>query len=358
MAPGVVLQLLFNHSLISAYPYSSKERACGALEDPSPEGKTAVRATLHTTFWITIFGALGYEHSLVDWFQTLSFVLIYIASVGPSHIGYYPPRFFNFLTRMIRRKPLPVTPEPWQFPAILFGTTVMFAVLMSCNVMFWIDTASFDRDAKTWLGPRKANLDLQYSPPKVRSMEIVIAHAAGDSLESVQNLISAYTSIPHIAGFGPNVIVYTKDPNLKKADDIRGDKFAGWEDSFRLIPSMWGAARPGTEKCDSVLLTRGNKFVASAARIRGIQRDVYQLLYDALVKPDIENSWAHEKRKLPSPLPYEPLIGRWAHGGKADVVLTANGTVETRQDTAIARKSRGGVRVWRRAGGLDLRRRI
>jgi hypothetical protein len=403
IAPGVILQLLFTTSLNSAYPYSSKERACGALEDPSSEAKAAVRATLHTGFWITIFGALGDEYSLVDWFQTLSIVLIYIASVGPRHIGFYPPRFFNFLTRMIRRKPLPVTSEPWQFPAVLIGTTIMFAVLMSCNVMFWIDTASFNRDAKSWLGPRVAHLDTQYVPPRARSMEIVIAHSPGDSLDTLRQLITDYTSIPQVAGFDPNVIIYTKDSTLKTVQDIKspyagpvsmqnlfnsggptasflhhillqwetfsqqtlflttspttiptdlplnrmrelfipgsfpladaGEKTAflnlgpqsvchcgecsdetGWEDSFRLIPSMWGAARPGVEKCESVLLVRENKFVASAARIRGVQRDVYQLLYDALVKTDTENAWAHDRTKLPQLLPYEPLIGKWAKG--------------------------------------------
>jgi hypothetical protein len=401
IAPGVILQLLFTTSLNSAYPYSSKERACGALEDPSSDAGAAVRATLHTGFWITIFGALGHEHSLVDWFQTLSMLVIYIVSVGPRHIGFYPPRFFNFLTRMIRRKPLAVTSEPWQFPAVLIGTTIMFAVLMSCNVMFWIDTASFNRDAKSWLGPRVAHLDAQYVPPHARSMEIVIAHSPGDSLNTLRELITDYTSIPQVAGFGPNVIIYTKDSSIRTVKDIgspyagkislqnlynsggptasflhhillqweffsqqtlflttsptsinkelplnrmrelfipgsfpladAGEKTAflnlgpqsvchcgdckdetGWEDSFRLIPSMWGAARPGVEKCESVLLVRGNQFVASAARIRGVQRDVYQLLYDALVKTDMDNAWAHDEKKLPMPLPYEPLMGRWA----------------------------------------------
>lgn len=74
----------------------------------------------------------------------------------------------------------------------------------------------------------------------------------------------------------------------------------GWHDTFHLIPSMWGAARPKSEACKSVLLTYGNNFVVSADRIRGLGQDVWQMLYDALVNPDTRNSWAHDAEKLPN----------------------------------------------------------
>lgn len=80
------------------------------------------------------------------------------------------------------------------------------------------------------------------------------------------------------------------------------------------------------EECENVLLTYGNHFVASAARLRGVPKDVYQLLYDALTKEDVKNSWAHDKEKLPVKLEGEMegwggVGGRWGKGGvfeKAD----------------------------------------
>jgi hypothetical protein len=74
----------------------------------------------------------------------------------------------------------------------------------------------------------------------------------------------------------------------------------GWHDTFRLIPSMSGAANPGSPPCKTVLLTHGNNFVVSADRIRGLGRDVWQMLYDALVNVDLGNAWAHDEEKLPA----------------------------------------------------------
>jgi hypothetical protein len=73
----------------------------------------------------------------------------------------------------------------------------------------------------------------------------------------------------------------------------------GWSDTFHLVHSMWGAARPGSQPCASVLLTYGNSFVASADRIRGVGRDVYQVLYEALTNEDLDHAWAHDERRLP-----------------------------------------------------------
>jgi hypothetical protein len=74
----------------------------------------------------------------------------------------------------------------------------------------------------------------------------------------------------------------------------------GWRDTFHLIPSMHGAAHDMSE-CQSVLLTHGNNFAASADRIRGLGRDVWQMLYDALTNPDVAHAWAHDKGKVKGP---------------------------------------------------------
>lgn len=73
----------------------------------------------------------------------------------------------------------------------------------------------------------------------------------------------------------------------------------GWADTLHLIPSMWGAVRH-TAPCKSVLLTHGDNFVASAARIRGVRKDIWELLYESLTNEDLRNAWAHEVSRLPT----------------------------------------------------------
>lgn len=284
-------------------------------------------------------------------------------------------------------------------------TTIVFAILMSTNTMYWIDTAAYNRNVKSWPGPEKLNVDRMYRPPQLRSFDIIISHSPGDPVESITTLINSYTTIGNVAGFGPRVIVYTKDEALAATtpDQIRGsfagavtiqplansggvpatflhhilyawefisqqtlflstatnyplsDKRArmedyfqpagfplpdalpktgflhlgeqeacwcgecrdstGWEDTFHLVPSMWAAARPGAPTCESVLVTRGNEFVASSARIRGVKRDVWQLLYDALTNTDVKNGWSHDEKKKPKMLEGESKMGKWAEDG-------------------------------------------
>lgn len=405
LGPGVLLHVLFSSSMNTAYPFLSQENAGGALEDPSIQGKEAVRSTLHTGFWIILIGVYGNEKNFIDWQQALAFTLVYVVSVGPRHIGYYPPRFINLILRIFRRKPQAVQSEPWQFLAVLPMTTIVFAVLMSTVSLYWIDTAAYNRNLRTWLGPEKLTVDTMYRPPQLRTLDIIVAHSAGDPLTSITNLIEAYTSVPSLKTFSPRILVYTKDPNLTEVNpySLRGSFLGeisvvslrntggvsatflhhilygwefisqqtlftftasnyplkdttrrlnsffqaasfpipdaepktgflhlgeqdtcscgtcsdstGWEDTFHLVPSIWAAARPGAPVCESVLLTRGNEFVASSARLRGVKRDVWQMLYDALTKEDMANSWAHEKEKLPILLPGEKKMGKWDEDG-------------------------------------------
>lgn len=435
VVPSILIQLLFTTSMNSAYPYSSNDLACGALEDPHPDAQTAVRATLHTGFFISIFGIIGNEHNLIDWLQVISFTIIYIASVGPRHIGYYPPRFVNMLTRLARRKQTPIQAHPWQFPLVLIGTTLAFAVSMSCNTMFLLDTFAYNRDARTWFANPVVNLDKIWRPPKVRSFDLIIAHSAGDPQDQIAELITSYTSSPEIASFSPEVQVYSKDPtlDLSNVGHLRGSQFTGpisvqllanaggptasylhhiitnwdklsqqtlfitttpstppidpvlmrqrlsdyfiygsfpmpdanektaflnlgpmevcncgeckdstgWEDSFHLLPSMWGGANPGVGRCENILLTRGNYFIASAARLRGVKKDMWELLYDALVKEDVKNAWAHDATKLPKPLPFEPLVGRWFQGSREEVHTGGALGNETKGEVKVVDKPPG-----------------
>ena len=88
------------------------------------------------------------------------------------------------------------------------------------------------------------------------------------------------------------------------------DDELGWQDTFHLVPSMAGAAHGGSGagaegkgsgmECKEALLTYGNNFIAGAERIRGLKRDVYQLLYDALTNPNLRDGWAHDASKIPA----------------------------------------------------------
>ena len=403
LAPGVIQHIFFNRLMNSAYPFSSGS----ALEESTVDAREAVRTTLQTGFWTILIGVLGKEKNLIDWLQVGTFTLIYVVSAGPKHIGYYPPRVLNVITRIFRRRPLPIHSEPWQFTFFLASTTIIFAALVGCNIMFWVDTVAVDRDAKTWLGPSNINADTMYRPPKLRSVDIVIAHSLGDPIESISSLVSSFTA-GSMRGLNPKVTLYTKDSTLinKNHTLIKGSfdgnfniqtlrnvggpaatflyhmlfswEFLpvhtlflstsssttsahasllrqrlnnyyispgfpipdahpktgflnlgkhetcqcrncydshGWEDTFHLIPSMFGAARVGNPQCDSVLLTYDNHFIASAARLRGVKRDVWEMLYDALMNEDLKNAWAHNKEKLPKMRKGEAGKGRWAEGG-------------------------------------------
>ncbi|KUJ06737.1 uncharacterized protein LY89DRAFT_404936 [Mollisia scopiformis] len=408
LGPGVVLQIVFGSSILSAYPFMSQEHVGGALEEVSDQARDAVASTLQAGFWTFVIGVLGNETNFITWTQVIAFTLIYIISIGPKHIAYYPPRFMNLLLRLFRRRPQPIHAEPWQFSVVLISTTIVFAILVSTNTTFWVDTIAYHRNLGTWLGPNKLILDTMYRPPELRSFDVVIAHSAGDSVESIINLVNTYARHYSIGHLAPRVKVYTRDPtfNLSQTSPeyLRGDfegelsvqtlrnvggasssflhhilyswdnfpvqtmflsthsmtetllpllhtrfeeyfvaagfpipdalpktgflnlgdhetcwcggcyDISGWEDTFHLVPSMWSAARPESKKCESVLLTYGNNFITTAARIRGIKKEIWQLLYDALVNEDKTNAWAHAPEKIPKKLPGEEGKGRWAKG--------------------------------------------
>ncbi|KAH7310299.1 hypothetical protein BKA65DRAFT_165382 [Rhexocercosporidium sp. MPI-PUGE-AT-0058] len=408
LAPGVLLQQLFVVSMNSAHPFISQVHVGGALEEPTETGTDAIASTLQAGFWTVVIGVLGQEKNFVDWIQVIAFTLIYIVGVGPKHIGYYPPRLMNLFFRALRRRQLKLHPVPWQFAFFLATTTAVFTIVISCNVMFWVDTVAYNHNLKTWLGPKTFNLDTMYRPPKLRSFDIIIAHSEGDPISTISDLISTFTTHHFIRNLNPSITIYSKDPTLNistsSAESLKGefegdlsiqalrnsggvpatflhhilyswsfmpvqtlflstattnaltlplhknrvsDYFIpmgfplpdalpksgflnlgeqetclcgqcfdslGWEDSFHLVPSMWAAARPGSPTCESALLTYGNNFIASAARIRGTKKDVWQMLYDGLVDENLENAWAHKKEKMPLMLPGEEGKGRFRKG--------------------------------------------
>jgi hypothetical protein len=420
IGPAVALHALFSSSLNGAYPFISEEHIGGALEEPSEPAREAVTTTLQSGFWILVIGVLSQEHNFIDWLQVIAFTLIYTICVGPKHIGYYPPRVLNIILRLCRRRPLPIHSAPWQFPFFLATTTLIFAVLMSTNVVHWVDTIAFDRSVRTFHVPAEPNLDQIYRPPKVRSFDVVIVHSAGDPVEAITVLMNTVQNHGYLNFLQPQIKLYSKDsifnssattpdvttlkgpftgdltitplPNVggptasilhhilnswdwltvqtlflststivsdpsslplmhqhlfkyftpmgfPLPDALPKSGFlalgpqevcnscescfdsSGWEDSFHLFPSMFGAANRGEKNCESVMLTYGNNFVASAARIRGMEKEVWQLLYDALVKVDVKNSWAHSKEKLPVMLKGEKNAkgSRWGQGGVYEV---------------------------------------
>jgi hypothetical protein len=459
LGPGVLLSILFGSSMNSAYPFTSKEHVGGALEEKSEPAREAVATTLQAGFWIFVIGVLGKEKNFIDWFQVIAFTLIYIVGVGPKYIGHYPPRIINIISQILRRRSLPIHAEPWQFSLFLFTASVVFAIVVSTSILYWVDTVAYHRNLKTWLGPDRPELDIAYRPPILRSFDIVIAHSEGDSLESIKELFYLFGLHPSLVGLEAHVKIYTKNPTLDPAsadaESLKGTfggdvtiqalrntggvtatflhhilyswsflpvqtlfltttpspgtpkspdqlwkRFnrhftppgfpipdalpktgflnlgemepcwcgscfdsLGWEDTFHLIPSMWSAAQPSSPKCDSVLLTRGNFFLASAARIRGVKRDIWQMLYDALVNEDVGNAWAHNKDKLPQRLEGEKAIGRWdpeegVFGREDSLVHPVLGRTVERLWGILLQCSEGSIawrcpnleRGWRRGG--------
>ncbi|KAG0646511.1 hypothetical protein D0Z07_7437, partial [Hyphodiscus hymeniophilus] len=127
----------------------------------------------------------------------------------------------------------------------------------------------------------------------------------------------------------------------------------GWSDTFHLIPSMFGAAHQKSKPCKFTLLTHGNNFIASADRIRGLRRDVWQMLYDALTNPSLRDAWAHDRAKLP-----DRKDGKWIFGQDDSVqnpylghtIERLWGIMMQSDEREIAWRCPNTVRGWRRGG--------
>jgi hypothetical protein len=72
-----------------------------------------------------------------------------------------------------------------------------------------------------------------------------------------------------------------------------GDRFF-WQDNTHLFPQIHAQMNNSTT-CDNVLLNYKGQFIVSAARIRGINKEIYHSLWRAFVD---EKGWAHQSRYL------------------------------------------------------------
>lgn len=72
-----------------------------------------------------------------------------------------------------------------------------------------------------------------------------------------------------------------------------GDRFS-WDDNVHLFPRIYNRIYNSTT-CDNVLLSYKGQFIVSAARIRGIDKDIYYDLWKAFVDKE---GWAHQAEFL------------------------------------------------------------
>lgn len=406
-SPAVLLLLAFSSGINAAYRGPMEEELISVLEDAKPQGKSTLQATLHASYLMLAISAFRREYTMLHWLQSLFFALLYVIALGPVHVGYYPLRLQNWFAHLIRRKPRHLSLKAWSLFGYLVGCTIIAWVLLTCIPVYWTNTLAYNYSAKTFLNPAKATIDYTYHPPRIRGMEVIVAHSHDHSHKSLFEMLDRIRESEEIMGMTPTVKVYTKDarllptlddrkktrnhiaelPNIggqaatflyyivenwdqlpsqvvflastkegtfdKRINDKIRENYAsqgspiadadpktgflnlgesqvcqcngcsdsyGWEDTFGLVPSMWTAARPSQTDCDSVLLTYGNNFIASAARIRGTKKDVWETLLRALTRNDTQNSWAHDPEKLPKMLMGEELKGRWGPGGVYEVV--------------------------------------
>lgn len=70
----------------------------------------------------------------------------------------------------------------------------------------------------------------------------------------------------------------------------------GWKDTFNLMPSLYSQIYPG-QKCENtpLLLSYKGQFIASARRIRGVKKMVYEDMLRAITSTD---GWSHAKDKV------------------------------------------------------------
>lgn len=73
-----------------------------------------------------------------------------------------------------------------------------------------------------------------------------------------------------------------------------GDRFS-WHDDTNLISSLYKDVYQTDKTCSRALLSYKGQFIASARRIRGVEKKIYEDLWKALVDPD---SWAHSQEYL------------------------------------------------------------
>lgn len=72
-----------------------------------------------------------------------------------------------------------------------------------------------------------------------------------------------------------------------------GDRFF-WRDNIHFLPQINNRVNPSAA-CSNCLLSYKGQFIVSAARIRGIDKDIYYSLWQAFVD---EKSWAHQPEYL------------------------------------------------------------
>lgn len=69
-----------------------------------------------------------------------------------------------------------------------------------------------------------------------------------------------------------------------------------WTDTTHVLPRLYAEMYNATPTaCEDVLLSYKGQFIVSAARIRGISKDVYKTLWQAFID---ENGWAHQQAYL------------------------------------------------------------
>ena len=94
-----------------------------------------------------------------------------------------------------------------------------------------------------------------------------------------------------------------------------------------------------------------------------MKRDIWQMLYDALVNEDVGNAWAHNRDKLPKRLEGEKAMGRWdpeegVFGREDSLVHPVLGRTVERLWGILLQCSEGSIawrcpnleRGWRRGG--------
>lgn len=68
-----------------------------------------------------------------------------------------------------------------------------------------------------------------------------------------------------------------------------------WSDEIQFVPQTYAKIYGANTQCDHVLLSYKGQFAVSAARIRGVDKSLYENMWTALVD---EKSWAHQESFL------------------------------------------------------------
>ncbi|KAF4633768.1 hypothetical protein G7Y89_g4341 [Cudoniella acicularis] len=267
MSPGAILHVLFTSSMNSAYPYVPEDIAGGALNDPSIHSRQAVRTT-------TLVFSILMSTNLMHWVSTASYnrnLSTWLDSPLKIDTQYRPPflRTFEIIIAHSAEDPQDSIRD-----LISAYTAVRDISGFNPKVIVYTKNQDFDlsgNNLESLRGPFAGELVVQ----KLKNI-------GGTTATYLHHILSAWDRIPQQMLFLSSTSRYPLEMSKTRLEEYftpadfplpdsspktgflhlgkqehcwcgECKDSLGWEDTWHLVPSMWGAARPASSKCEHIV---------------------------------------------------------------------------------------------------------